>query len=584
MKYRWSLATSRHPLLDELSRELAVSALTAQCLINRGIESAAEADLFLTPRLKRLADPFQLPQMSAAVDRLFLARERQESCVIFGDYDVDGVTATALLETGLRNLGWCLRHYLPHRRDEGYGLSRVGLENCLERGPVSLLIAVDCGSTSTHLIGWLRASGIDVIVLDHHQVASPPPPACALVNPQMNPPGNRHGQELCSAGIVFKLLHAVMKRGRDLGLPNFGEFDLKAGLDLVTLGTVADLVPLTGENRILVHAGLKRLELTQRPGLMALKEVAKTRSPITTYEVGFQLGPRLNAAGRLETAEAALELLMASNADNAQPLAEALDDTNRDRQGIERQITESALAIVREKFNPAQDFVIVEGSDSWHLGVVGIVASRVAREFNRPTFILGADGEGWRGSGRSIAGFDLAQALRDCHDLLQRHGGHAMAAGVSLHRSQVDAFRNRLNQLVFSRLDPSLLIPALRLDGEARVADLSLAQVEELNRLAPFGTQNPPVQLLVRNVRLIRPPQRLGREQRHWKFALSDGNQTLDALWWGAGDEPAPTGIFDVAVAPQVETFNGRTAVTLKFLDWRPIGLADKQHSITLQA
>jgi len=570
MKLHWSVAPSHSHRISPLVRELGLHPLTIQCLANRGYFEPADVEAFLEPRLRLLSDPFRLPQVARAVERLFQAWERSESCVVFGDYDVDGVTSTALLVSTLSRLGWKVGHYLPRRHDEGYGLTRSALEACMERTPMTLLLAVDCGSTSNELISWLQEEGVDVIVLDHHQVSSPPPPAHALVNPQLDQSDPPHGRELCSVGIVFKLIHALLKHGRHLNLPAFASLDLKNCLDLVALGTIADLVPLTGENRILVDVGLKRLNATSLPGLVALKEVAQTRSPIGSFEVGFQLAPRLNAAGRLETAEAALELLLAPDLETALPLAKALDAKNRERQEIERTMAETALENVRRNFDPDRDIVLVEASKDWHLGVVGIVASRVAREFHRPTFILGRDATGWRGSGRSITGFDLAAALRDCSDLLTRHGGHAMAAGVSLPVEQLDAFRSRLNEVARKKVPPSGLIPELRLDGITRLSELTVDHVQELFRLAPFGSHNPSIQIVVLQVRMARPPQRMGREQRHWKFWISDGGTPVETVWWGSGQENPPDGVFDAAVVPELDHYGGRTSVKLRLLDWRP--------------
>ncbi len=572
MKYRWTVAEPNPLLSRPLESALGISPLLAQCLIQRNLTDPDAARVFLEPRLKALSDPFSLPNMAGAVDRLFTAREAGEGLVIFGDYDVDGVTATTLLESSLTQLGWKVDHYLPHRMDEGYGLSQAGVENCLGRFPTSLLLAVDCGSTAGEQISWLKEQGVDVIVLDHHQVSDPAPPAVALVNPQLAPNDSQHPHALCSAALAFKLLHAVLRRGRELAREEFVRFDLKPLLDLVALGTVADLVPLRGENRILLTAGLKRLESTERPGLIALKEVAQTRSPIGVYEVGFQLGPRLNAAGRLETAEAALDLLLAADLNAAVPLARALDTTNRERQTIEKQMADAVVGLVRSKFDPERDFVIVEGALHWHIGVVGIVAARVLREFYRPTIILGGDNEYWRGSGRSVPGFDLAAALRGCGDLLEKHGGHAMAAGVTIQPNRLAALRERLNEAARLALPPEMLRPELRLDASLPLAEFTIERVTDLMRLQPFGQGNPALQFLIPRVTLAAPAQRLGRQQQHWRFRLTDGQFYLDALWWGAaeaGDAP-PTGTFDVAATPQLEVFHGRPLIRLKFLDWRP--------------
>jgi len=582
MKFRWSFAPPQPLLAEQLSSESKISQLLAQCLLNRGLSEPPAINSFLRPRLKQLADPFRLPNMEAAVARLFVARDRAEPLVIFGDYDVDGVTSTALLVEVLRALGWTVHYYLPHRMDEGYGLSQEGVGNCLQKFPVTLLLAVDCGSTAVQTIDWLRQRGIDVLVLDHHQVSSPAPAATALVNPQLGVPpsggsdarppegGTPNFRELCSVGLAFKLAHALVKRGRDLGLAEARDYDLRPLLDLVALGTIADIVPLVGENRILVSMGLERLNTTQRPGLLALKKVAQSPAQLGTYEVGFQLAPRLNAAGRLENAEEALNLLMASNLAEAMPLAENLDAYNRERQKIERSIADEVIGAVRARFNPQTDFVIVEGQLLWHIGVVGIVASRVLQQFYRPTIIVGGEGDEWRGSGRSIEGFDLAAALRECDYLLLRHGGHAMAAGLTVQPEKLDALRLRLNELARRTLRPEQLQPALRLDAEISLAELTLERLNEFNQLKPMGQGNPVVQFAARRVTHQRPLQRIGAEKQHVKLWLTDGGAIHEAVWWGAGNESLPVGQFDLAFVPQINEYNGKRTVQLKVLDWRP--------------
>ena len=572
-----------------MSGALRISSLLSQCLINRGVSDPTRAADFLEPRLNQLGDPFLLPDMAPAVDRLFLARSRDEPLVIFGDYDVDGVTSTALLSEVLTALGWRVHQYLPHRLDEGYGLTRDGVENCLQKFPARLLLAVDCGSTAIATIDWLRQRGVDVIVLDHHQVSRPPPAALALVNPQLqgsagvppahppSQPGNLRPRDagsafahLCSAGLAFKLAHALVKRGRESGSPEALDFDLRPLLDLVALGTIADLVPLTGENRTLVTRGLQRLNTTRRPGLIALKAVSQVMAPIGGYEVGFQLGPRLNAAGRLENAAEALDLLLAKSLDQAAPLARVLDARNQERQQIERGIAEEVIGAVRAKFNPQTDYVIVEGQLLWHIGVVGIVASRVLREFHRPTIILGGEGDEWRGSGRSIEGFDLAAALQHCDDLLLRHGGHALAAGLSLRPENVAALRRRLGELARRTLSPDQLQPLLHLDAETDFSELTLERVEQLQRLEPVGQGNPPVQLVLRSVQLHRPPLRMGRDQQHAKLWITDGSALSEVVWWGCQDAALPMGNFDLAFTPEINEYNGWRSVQLKLLDWRP--------------
>jgi single-stranded-DNA-specific exonuclease len=574
MKFRWNLSPPQPLLTNTLAASLEVSPLLAQCLLNRGFSEPSVIENFLAPRLKNLADPFLLPNMDTAITRLLLARERNEPLVIFGDYDVDGVTSSTILLEVLRKLGWSADAYLPNRMDEGYGLSRDGVENCLKKFPVKLLLAVDCGSTAVETIAGLKGQGVEVVVLDHHQVSNPAPAAVALVNPQLTQNSKFKTQiftELCSAGLAFKLAHALVKRGRETALPGFAEFDLKPLLDLVALGTIADLVPLVGENRILVTAGLEKLNTTKRAGILALKTVAQSPEKLGTHDVGFQLAPRLNAAGRLETAEESLNLLLAETLADAMPLAQNLDARNRERQTIEKKITEQVIGVVRSKFDAEKDFVIVEGELLWHIGVVGIVASRVLSEFYRPTITIGGENGEMRGSGRSIAGFDLAAALRECDDLLVKHGGHAMAAGLSINPDKVDALRQRLNEIARRSLRPEDLQPPLRLDAEIALADLNLDSLAELDKLKPTGMGNSAVQFCARNLTHKKPLLRMGANKQHVKLWVTDGTATHEAVWWNAGNGSLPVGKFDLAFAPGVNEFNGRTTVQLKVLDWRAV-------------
>jgi single-stranded-DNA-specific exonuclease len=562
------MAEAQRERCQQLAGALEISPLLAQCLLNRGMSEPEVSARFLQPRLKNLADPFLIPNMAAAVDRLLAARQRHQLLVIFGDYDVDGVTSTALLTETLGALGWRVESYLPHRLEEGYGLSRDGVERCLQKCPAQLLLAVDCGSTAVEVTAWLRERGLDVVVLDHHQVSEPAPAALALVNPQL---GGAF-RELCSVGLAFKLVHALLKRMRDLGLAETASVDVRAQLDLAALGTIADLVPLTGENRILVTAGLERLNATQRPGLVALKAVASIAAVAGSYEVAFQLGPRLNAAGRLEDAQDALRLLLTPDAEEAGTLARRLDQSNRRRQEIERSICDELTALLRPRFDATKDFVIVEGRAEWHIGVVGIVASRVVQEFYRPTIIFGGDGACWRGSGRSIDGFDLAAALRGCADLLLRHGGHAMAAGMSIDAGQVGLLRQRLNDMARAALSEEQLRPCLKLDAQVASSGLTLEQVEELARLDPVGQGNPAVRLAWRGLSHAQPPQRMGKENQHVKFRVACGGPMLEAVWWNCRNAPLPGDRFDLAFTPAVNEYNGRRSVQLKVLDWQPSG------------
>ena len=569
MKYRWSLAPSQPLLTGQLIRELPLSPLLAQCLVNRGVANKAEVSEFLNPRLKLLADPFLIPNMEAAVERLWKARSNNERLLIYGDYDVDGISSTALLVEVLTGLGWNVQPYLPGRFDDGYGLSPVSLEKCLDQFEVDVVLAVDCGSTAVEAIDFLNEKKIDVLVLDHHQVSVPPPDPVAMVNPQLSD-DYPNFQELCSVGLAFKLAHAIVKRGRQEGLQAERDLDLKQFLDLVALGTVADLVPLTGENRKLLRAGLDQLSETTRPGLVALKKIANVSQPVSVFNVGFHLGPRLNAAGRMENPAASLNLLLSNDSIEAEKNANLLDGYNRERQKIERDISTQAVNSIRERFNPEKDFVIVEGNMEWHLGVIGIVASRVMREFYRPTFILASDGDGWKGSARSIEGFDLAEAMRGCDDLLNDHGGHAMAAGVSVKPGRLDAFRERINEIASKIITPDMFQPPLKLDAETDLSEMTLVRVEEMGQLEPLGQGNPEIQLLIPDLNLSSPVYRMGKDRQHAKFWITDERGSCEVIAWNLKPEDEPKDQFDLAVAPQVNDFNGHRSVQLKLIDWRP--------------
>lgn len=571
MRYRWLIHEPDEEIVSKLRRKLGISQLMARCMFNRGLSNEKQASVFLHPRLRDLQDPMLLPNMELMTNRLWEAREKKEKIVIFGDYDVDGVTSTALLLEIFERLGFSKPEvYLPHRLEEGYGLSQNAVNSCVERYDPDIVLAVDCGSTSVETIHWLNNRDIDVLVLDHHQISSPPPNATAIVNPQIQEGPNPPFTELCSAGLAFKLAHALIKIGRHEDLSEAHDIDLRLLLDYVALGTVADLVPLSGENRILVSKGLECLKRTQRVGLNALKEVAQITNSVGVFEVGFQLSPRLNAAGRLENAQDALDLLRCESYDDGLTLAQELDHQNRERQRIEKMMSDECVHKVQDEFNIDQHFAIVEGNGSWHVGVVGIVASRVMRTFYRPTIIIGSEGTEWRGSGRSIEGFDLAAALRECDDLLVRHGGHAMAAGLSILPENVDRFREKLNAIAKREIGDTDLRPRLRIDAEVALNEMNLDRLIELNRLQPSGQANPRVQLVARGLRNTRPPRRIGHDQQHAKLLVTNGSTTLESIWWNCEANPLPENKFDLAFEPLINEFNGRKQVQLKLLDWRP--------------
>ena len=579
MKRRWLIAPPDPALQQQLADALHVSPALAQVLINRGHRSPEAAARFLKPRLADLCDPFLLPDMKPAVERVFAAIERREKIVIFGDYDVDGVTATAQLHQLLGALGAETGCYLPNRMKEGYGLSQGAVEACLAAQRPKLLVAVDCGTTAAAQVEWLSAHGVDTIVLDHHEIPEGArlPRCIAVVNPKRES-GETAWRHLASAGLAFKFGHALLKEGRGRNLPAAAAVDLKQWLDLAAIGTIADIVPLVGENRLIAAAGLPQIGATRRVGLRALMDVAQIRPPVTPYHVGFGIGPRLNAAGRLQDAQKALELLIGDDRDSAMEMARWLDGNNRERQTIEKQIAEEATKRTAQEFHAHRDYVIVQADASWHIGVVGIVASRVLRTFYRPTIIIGgapaeATGEGWRGSGRSIEGYDITSGLAHCRDWLLRFGGHEMAAGLSIKPENVAKLREALNEHARQTIPAEALVPTWRLDAELPLADLNEAMIEELSQIEPTGQENPRPLFCARGVRIRTEPRTVGKTGDHLKLWLTDGANSFDAIGFGMGKRELKAGdAVDIVFAPEINEYEGRRSIQLKLQDVQASG------------
>ena len=570
MNKLWVIAPPEPAVRDRLARQLGLPPALAQVLVNRGYRDEVAAQRFLQPQLRQLADPFDLPDMTPAVDRIRTALQQHERIVIYGDYDVDGVTSSALLVNVLRATGATAENFLPNRRDEGYGLSPEGLARCCAEFRPQLLIAVDCGTSSPVEIAGLKAQGIDVIVLDHHEPPADLPVCVALVNPKIVGPAARLSAAasakrqdanptvalpFASVGVAFKLAHALLKRDRSLA----SQVDLRDQLDLVALGTIADLVPLTGENRILVKAGLDRLSATKKVGLRALMDIAGVTGTVTPAHVGFRLGPRLNAAGRLDDAMAALELLLTDSPGRAAELAELLDRHNAERQRIEERIVAEALAQARAQEQTGQSKVLVLANPDWHPGVIGIVASRVVQQFYRPTIVIGSEG---KGSCRSVTGFSIVGALAAAAELLVRYGGHEMAAGLSVLTGNIPALRQRLNENA-----GAVPGPVVRVDAVVRLAELTDAFFTSLEQFEPGGPDNPRPAFAVTGVRLSGAARVVG--QKHLKFAVTDGTATVAAIWWGQGATQLPVGEFDVAFVPELNEYRGAVTVQLNVRDVR---------------
>jgi single-stranded-DNA-specific exonuclease len=531
--------------------ELCGSDCIARLLRRKSFSCRDDVLAFLNPRLSALGDPFQVAGMGEVVERILRAIDGKERVVLFGDYDVDGVTSLAILSEMLRAYGCEPALFLPHRIDEGYGLSAEGVARCLKQNQPQLLVALDCGTSSTREILSLRAQSIDVIVLDHHEPKSERPD-CLLINPKASP--DCALTYLCSVGLTFKLCHALLKTRRV-------DFDLKAALDLVALGTVADIVPLRGDNRVFVRSGSAVLTNSGRIGLIKLMEAAAVKPPILPEQIGFRIGPRLNAAGRLDNAEKALRLLLTKNAIEAEELARELDARNRERQAVEKKI----LAEAEEKleFDPERHAAIVLGERDWHPGVLGIVASRLSKKYHRPTIIVGFDENGaGKGSGRSIEGCSLVAALNECSGMLEKFGGHEMAAGLAVREENLAKFREQFLSASRRQLSDEALKPRLHLDAEIDLRDISFDLLHWHEKLQPFGNDNPQPLFVSCAVEPARPPRVFG--ERHLGLNLRQRNWRQRAIFFDAAAEPLPSPPWDVAYRISPDIYEGETRIQLQ--------------------
>jgi len=560
--------------VDAYARSLRVSPLVARLLLRRGFDTSISADAFLARKLTQMHDPALLPDIEPAVKRIQLAVDRGEKIVLFGDYDADGITATALLGRFLVTLKRFVRGTFEvecrvPQRAHGYGLSSDAVKGILDRKP-KLLITLDNGVSSHDALDEFAAAGVDCIVVDHHHVAETLPKAVAVVNPKRK--DSRYPfSELCGAGIAFKLAWALavaFSKSTKVA-PELREFLLDA-LAYAAIGTIADVVPLVDENRILAHQGLVALSRTQALGLKALIQHAAIEGSPKASDVSFRIAPRLNAAGRCGEVDEALTLLMTDDAGVAQELAAKLEQYNSERQGIEQRILEEARgqALQAMAKNPC---ALVLASGDWHQGVIGIVASRIVEEFYRPTMMLALDktlGTA-RGSGRSIHGLHLAEALASAATHLKTHGGHAMAAGCSLANEHVEAFREALAAHASTRLSGELLQPSLRVDDSISLRELSPAVCDELDALEPFGSGNPRPLFAAEGVALVGKPSLMGRDESHVTFFARQEKTSIRCVGFHWADrfnklvDVAGAGAFQLAFRPNINDFRGQRNVEL---------------------
>jgi len=546
-----------------LAVELGCPVAVAHVLLHRGVDSERQAQRFLAPALEDLHDPQDLLDLDRAIERIALALLRGERILVHGDYDVDGITSTFLLHSVLGDLGGRVEHHIPQRSLERSGLSDAAIEQARRQG-CTLIVTVDCGITAVAAIRRAAGLGIDTVITDHHEPPATLPPAVAIVNPRR--PGCAYPfKSLAGVGVTFKLAEALL-RGRG-GLDRAREY-----LDVVALGTIADVVPLTGENRVLAWHGLDRMNRMPRPGLAALAEVAKIGGRrITGHEVAFVLAPRINAAGRMGNAEQGLRLLMARDRGEALACAESLQEENVRRREADEKVLVDAVQRVEAEVPLPDRAAIVLWSDHWHPGVIGIVAARLMQRYQRPTILIALDGDRGRGSGRSLAGLDLNALLSDCGDLLEGWGGHALAAGLTVRRDRLLEFRTRVETLAAQRLAPGAFTPQMVVDADVTIHDCGFETVDWLERMAPHGLGNPEAQF--RSLGLVVESVTTVKEGRHLRATLRDGTGRAEAIGFGLGElaPRLPRGTRCEAVfTPIRNEWQGETRVQLKLKGVRP--------------
>lgn len=579
MPKHWRFAPHDRPVVTRLAKEMNCSPLLAQVLAARGVQSQQQAMQLYATKMTDLHDPALLPGVAEAADRIVSAIRKGRRITIYGDYDVDGVTATSLLWHCLKLSGATVDYYIPCRLEEGYGLNVEAIRELHHEDPHRLVVTVDCGICSLEEAALAKELGLELIITDHHTMTEELPCAATNVHPRL--PGSEYPfPELCGAGVAFKLAWAICQRLGDgtKASPRMREY-LKSAVGLAAIGTVADVVPLIGENRILVRYGLATIVEKSMLGLSMLLKVAglNDNKELAAEDIGFGIAPRINAAGRLGQARLAVELLTTENRQRAAQLADYLDQLNKDRQKVERKIFKQAKEQIEENPHWLDARVLVLADDDWHPGVIGIVASRIAEHFERPAIMIAMNSETGvgQGSGRSYQGFDLHAALSACESCLVAYGGHRFAAGLRIQEDRLEEFRTAIGSDSAIELPEQSFSRDLHIDAEVSLHDLTHKAVKELDWLGPFGAQHTRPVFAAGNVELVEPPSKMGGGDRHLALRVRDGNKVLRAVAFGKGDwadqmQQEIQGKFSICFTTNMNRFRGYETVELKLIDWQP--------------
>ena len=565
MEQKWVLRDdNHHNIIDYFHSKLKIPRNLGKILLNRGIDDVDKAVRYFKSSIENLHDPFLFSDMEKAVDRIIQAIKNKEQIMIYGDYDVDGITSVSLIYLYLLSIGAEISYYIPDRMTEGYGISDIGIDEAVNRD-VRLIISVDCGITAVDEVEYARSHNIDVIVSDHHEPGFSLPKAYALLDPKYDK-SNYPFKELAGVGVAYKLAQALNQK---LKLDN--EM-LEQYLDLVAIGTTADIVPLVNENRILVKEGLQRLNETRRPGLQALINVTGLQSRmISTGQIVFIIAPRINAVGRMGDAERAVSLLTTQNDHQARKIASVLESENRIRKDVDEQMFKEARILAQKQVDDGKDYTLVIDQEGWHPGVIGIVASRIVEKYYRPTIMISFEDGIGRGSARSISGFDIYSTLKECEDLLVTFGGHKYAAGLTIKQKNIDKFRDRINAIAKEKMTSELLVPKLNIDSELEFSEINERFIHLLKLMAPFGPKNLRPVFMSRNLQVVGSPSIVGHN--HLKFKVRQNNQVFDTIGFNLGDKyyrlaPGENNL-ELAYVVEENEYLGRVNLQLRIKDLR---------------
>ena len=558
-------------LVEELSKKLSVSPTLSKFLFARGIITPEKAKAFLNPKLAHLSDPFDIDGMTEAVNRVIYAIGNKENVLLVGDYDVDGITSTVIVKKNLIALGLTPFHVTPKRKNEGYGLTQEILERGLKLAKINLVIALDCGTNSQKEAEELEAKGIDLIIVDHHQTKEKFQTKAIQVNPHLHEDQGEPWRFLCTAGLAFKLVHGILKTLRQQGVKKALEISPKDSLALAGLGTIADLVPLCDENRILAKFGLKHLGHNPGAGLDAILEKANLsmESNPCSEDVAFKIAPRINACGRLDHAEVATSLLLETNPTKCSELAQKMNDYNEERKRIESELSEDALKQAKEHFNDRSAAVVCGQGTHWNPGVVGIVAGKLANSLGKPCIVLAQTGGECKGSGRGVKGVNLVDALSQCKELLEHWGGHPAAVGLSLPVEKLELFKEKFVQVIETDSGGSFPEPTIRIATVIKQEDLQESLLLDLSNLAPFGQENSEPILALQNIRLAYEPKTVGSGD-HFQFSVHNGNRVISGIAWNMSQRMPPSATdIDLAFRFRWNSWNGRKTPQMILEDWR---------------